>query len=474
MTATRVLVLLILIATTYPSCAYYIEDAGVYPTNPKEGDTVTFICRSIYAYILNFEIIWSKNGNELTKNDIFVDDGFGNRTNTNVEWFRDEIQLTIDNVSRSDSGVYTCSLYQSLEYYYDRYSSDYLKLPRDEWSPFDVDVSYYPSTKFPMCAVKSNQTSTDFVCTSEIGNPGVSLHWIVESELITDYLPVLHKDDEHVESEFAIKNWQIRSTDVFTCTVNSSEFYVLRNCSLHGNNIFHAYIVPPSLTVKTPDAAKFTCQTNVEPINWFWKTEPQIKQSRQHLSTSQLRIEPVIAEDNGTSVSCYALFEDRWLQAHAELTVLSNSLGKSSPRSGSEHQGNPSLPWVVLFVVALIAFAISVTVNIICYRKTKNCNSPITLQQKSASADEPKVHEGIKVKRVEEKEEEYTDLNLENKASEDYTGLNVGAMSARYVNRGFKDNKKGGVTDAELYDYPEQDDQKRSKQDEEVYSNVEV
>ena len=78
------------------------------------------------------------------------------------------------------------------------------------------------------------------------------------------------------------------------------------------------------------------------------------------------------------------------------------------------------------------------------------------------------------VKVVEENEEDYTDLNLENKATEEYAGLNVGAMSARYVNRGLKYNKKSDDTDPALYDYPEQDDQTSSKQDEEVYSNVEV
>ena len=326
-----------------------------------------------------------------------------------------------------------------------------------------------------MCTVKANVTTTNFACTSEVGNPAVSLHWMVESEMITNYLPISYEDDGHVKSELAIKNWQIRSADVFTCSVNSSEFNVLRNCSLYGNEIFHAHIVPPSLTVKTSSAAEFTCQTNVEPIDWFWKTKPQITQSRQHSSASQLRIEPVLAEDNGSSVSCYALFEDRWLLANAELTVSSNSLGNLSPRSGSEHLGNSSLPWIALFVVALIALVISVTLNIVCYRKTKNSKPSVNSPSMSASVHEDKVHQDTKAKTVVENEEDYTDLNLGSKATEEYTGLNVGAMSARYVNRGFKDNnKKGGVTDAELYDYPEQDDKTSPKQNEEVYSNVEV
>ena len=67
-------------------------------------------------------------------------------------------------------------------------------------------------------------------------------------------------------------------------------------------------------------------------------------------------------------------------------------------------------------------------------------------------------------------------MNLKNEASEKYcnTGLNVGAMSVRYVNREFEQNKNNDETDAELYDYPEQDHQDSTICDEEVYANVEV
>ena len=471
--------LFVVIVIVYPAPfgANRIDFADVYPTNPREGDTVTFTCESIYAYRTNCEIVWSKNGEELTRNNNFVDADFGNRTDTRVEWLRYKIELTIGNVSRRDTGVYTCSVYRQdfSTYYYNyySYSSDYFELSPDV-RPITVNVSYYPNSRFPMCAVRSNLTSTNLICISETGNPAVFLHWMVVSEMITYYLPMAYEDDGHLNSEFTIKNWQIRSTDVFTCTVNSSEFSLSRSCSLYGHDIFHAHIVPPSLTVQASNAAEFTCQANVEPIDWLWKTKPQISQLRQHLSASQLRIEPVIAEDNGTSVSCYALFEDPWLQANAELTVLPNNhdaLGGLSPGSKSERQGNSNLLWIALFVIVLTALVISVTVNIICYRNTKNSNPPISLPLKSTLADELKVHNDMKVKTT-DKEEEYTDLNLGNEASKEYTGLNVGAMSARYVNTGFNNTSNNGDTDAELYDYPEQDDQIRSKQDEEIYLNV--
>ena len=374
-------ILLALVASGYPCQAVYIDYFFVSPTHPVEGDSVTFECSS-YSYYAKYGIpnmIWSKDGHELTKNDVFLDEEFRSGTDSRLRWSRYGSVLTIMNVSRNDSGTYKCSLHDS--------GTD--GLVRDERYSH-VEVLYYPSNEYPICAVQANLSSTTVTCTSEIGNPAVFLHWVVESKLINDYLPVTNEANGHVGSKFAIKNVLIRSADVFTCTVISSEFTLSRSCTLHGSEMLHAYILPSHMIVNASSAAEFTCQTNFKPIKWFWTTEPPIRLSRQLISDFHLRIEPVLAEDNGMLISCYALFEDRWLKANATLAVLSHNHDNrgasiATPITDTSSHENSNIVWIAVFGVSLIALIISVSFNIICYRNTKKEKPPINIPSQTIS-----------------------------------------------------------------------------------------
>ena len=68
---------------------------------------------TLLSYVRSRSLVWSKDGKDLTRNYVFLDEKFGNRTDTNVRQLsngtKKEINLTIAHISRRDNGVYTCT-----------------------------------------------------------------------------------------------------------------------------------------------------------------------------------------------------------------------------------------------------------------------------------------------------------------------------------------------------------------------------
>ncbi|XP_072030588.1 uncharacterized protein [Amphiura filiformis] len=428
--------------------------------HPKEGGTVDIFCLSYDAYIDNLDLVWSKDGDELTRNGTFIDE-LGKRPDIDLSYSWYESYITIGNVSRRDSGNYTCSVHHQGE-----------KYPLVVESVI-LNVLYYPKSEFPLCSVKPETPNSQLAlsCLSEIGNPAVSVDWEIESAQVqvSEVPSTSNQEEEFVTSEITITSTQIRSKDVFTCSLNSSEFSISRKCSLHGYSILYAiHVIPSSLSVDVFEKAEYSCKTNlthVIPIKRVWVTEPEVPQSRRFFTDSTLRIAPVLAEDNGTLVTCFALFESNNVRADAILWV--NHGDHSSVKSSTmeteqgdsatqeERKGESTTAWIAMFVVVLILWIISIAFGVIWYRKVKK------LSPKASSQKGQVDYQG----KTETDGENYMDLSPEQRPSEVYTDLNLeGAVSTQYANKGcVQETKRGGNVDVELYDYPE---------DDEVYLNI--
>ena len=280
-------------------------------------------------------------------------------------------------------------------------------------------------------------------------------------------------------------------------TVNShvlvSNRYVYKTCSIPIKTIWPSLSVNHDELVADVDSeATFTCTfqflLNYETI-WEWHTTPPIELSRGVSSTNTFTVRKVLAKDNGTTISCFALFRERWFQAETKLFVRDGSI--SYPTTEEFEQtlvgGYQSTGWIAAFSIVLIVMiaAIGTAAFFFCkfhksYTLSNNNDTQIGHIPKSAvqldtsggtymelqkPAAEAKMSDAKHSFQQNPSGETYTDLRKpEELKMSDKKETNREVNDYLYENEG-----AGGKPDDSIYDYAENDEE-----EEQLYTNDKV
>ena len=376
-----------------------------------------------------------------------------------------ESNIMFQSVQKTDAGVYECGLYESEP----RSGSSAAIAARDGM----LDVFYYPPEPFPLCQPRNvlfNMRYQRFVtlkCTSDIGNPLVQLAWFKTTKDQKTSTPMFgneHQENGMISSSLTLNGSIVDDQDnVFKCTVFSESFLPERSsCSINVNIVspFHVSIYPNEVRTFVGETADFRCRahsTHGESMENStgiqWSTEPAVlNSSRVVIAGNTLQVKDVQESDNGTVLSCYALFEDRWFESMSVLYTY--TLDQASPADFSESYGAPTA-WILAFFTAGILFLITLLILIWVIFKYRNFKQ--TRDTKFPNLDR---------KPIESKSQqaEYRELDIKSVASPTYSDLKTRTDDQvtdaerneeyTYVDEP-NDQATRPVSTEELYDYAE-------------------
>ena len=365
-------------------------DVFSVPSTSKQGSPVTLTCSagSDRNLIGEYLLAWSKNGRFITIKDQLVDPTL-NRSDVETLY---QVRLSslnniivsdilFQSVHKTDAGVYECGLY----------GSD----PRDGPSVAAasrsglLDVLYYPSKPFPLCQPRyvryhlRYHRPVTLVCTSEIGNPPIQFLWSKttnDQKSSKTLLAIERLGNNTISSELTLNDSIIgNQNSVFTCmTINSESFPESgSSCSINVNVVipFRVSIYPNEVRTLVGETANFKCRvqnrmygrsgtdkdSNSEEdksgTDIQWSTEPpMMNSSRIIIVDNTLQVKDLREADNGTVVSCYALFEDRWFESRSILyTYL--PMEQASPETQGFNTSATRAAWVLgtlLLITVLI------------------------------------------------------------------------------------------------------------------------
>ena len=328
-------------------------DVFSVPSTSKQGSAVTLMCNAgaDRNLIGNYLLAWSKNGQLITVGDQLVDPTL-NRSNVDPFYQVRLSKLTniivsdilFQSVHKLDAGVYECGLYESD--------------PRNDPSVAVasrsgmLDVFYYPPEPFPLCQpqnVRYHLRPVTLKCTSEIGNPPVQLMWskTIDQKTSTTLFGIERRGNDTISSDLTLNAAIVGDQNsVFTCMINSESFPESESsCSINVNVVppFRVSIYPNEVRTFVGETADFRCRVHngmygrsgtdkdisseedKDNTEIQWSTEPPIlNSSRTTIVDNTLQVKGARESDNGTVISCFALFEDRLVRIQVNSIHLLN------------------------------------------------------------------------------------------------------------------------------------------------------
>ncbi len=470
--------------------------------NPKEGENILLECRVSYQCGLAFLLptacsesrgkisTWSmelqRDGVATTKTGLISGPLVSTSESTGSALFRTQIQ----DISRYQSGTYRCIV--TVENSSNVRIGTAIKQERTEDERLlivsresTLTVRYFPNITFPQCSPSlvrvhlGNQAIIS--CTSEDGNPPVNLIWRNQDRPINT--------TSHISESKTRENGLVKSTLTFTpqivdtnneifCELESADFPdVKQSCSVSVQIIWaiSMTVYPEELSTVEEKSVEFTCRTGntLGTIGKYqWYTIPEINQSRLMIADNRLRITNIQLADNGSSIYCAAIFEDRWFESLPALLLVADARSQSSDEESSllSNAQQPT-PWISAFVILLIMCVVLIVVVVYMFVRNKQLNTDVSEMLQTSTADN--------VCSTESNEPKVSYMSLQGThKQEEYTALNVATESdsREYANWNKSEDQFPQGRES-LYEYPEADELAASTlistaDEEHIYGNV--
>ena len=448
------------------------------PPSAKQGSAVRLKCTADANR--NNVVAWSKNGQlivvegrlvntKLQRDD--VNPLYTSTTRPDGGSYSIESNIMFQSVQKTDTGVYECGLYES-----DPRSGSSVVIDAKDGM---LDVLYYPPEPFPLCQPRNvrfkinmrYERSVTLKCTSETGNPPVQLEWLKTTKDQITPTPMFgneHRENDMISSDLTLTGSIVDDQNcVFTCTVSSESFLPERrsSCSVNINVVspIRVSIYPNEVRTFVGETADFRCRAHSmhgssmeDSTEIQWSTEPAVhNSSRVVIAGNTLQVKDVRESDNGTVVSCYALFEDRWFESMSVLYTY--TLDQASPTGFSKSYGTPGTAWILSFFISGILLLITLVILIWVIFKYRNL-------KQAQSADFPNL-DRKPIESVSQQQTEYRELRIKSVASPTYTDLKIRANNQvtdvenneeyTYVDEPNGQGTRPVSTD-ELYDYADE------------------
>ena len=343
----------------------------VSPREPYEMSSLQVTCYvnrdrndfKVYDYknILTLEL-W-KDDHVIARHDQIVDPELRNSTRVFTQssvsfppdsLFVGYLGLHFVPAIRKDTGNYQCIFNSTID------NSQFNKtVYRSE--PYLITVRYYPD---PICspAVNVNKGAETTVSCSvlEGTNVPVKVEWTMSANAVN--LTAVSNESIVRENGSLTSNLTVVTADAdingeLTCEISNT--YVSKTCSIPIKTIWPSLSVNPGeLVADIGSDATFTCMFQFlvnDEATWEWHTTPPIESSRSVLLADTLTIRELGENDNETTITCFALFSERWLKADAKLFVRDgrrNNLTTEGIMHTSD--GDQSSGWKTGFSVVFI------------------------------------------------------------------------------------------------------------------------
>ena len=483
-----------------PLCQCINIDVFTVPPSSKEGSVARLECSAnvnsgnLLLFIPigreNGLIAWSKDGQLIAVADQKVNT-LKNRTDVILSANRRTISgldknnilietaIVFQSVQKTDAGVYECGLYESDP----RNGSSKALAARDGM----LEVFYYPLEPFPLCQPRTvrydlrYQRPVTLKCTSEIGNPSVQLFW---SKTIKDQEASLfgidRQENDTISSELTLNGTVLDDQNsVFTCTIVSESFSESESsCSVTVNVVspFRVSIYPNEVRTFVGETADFRCRVvhkgmyghsgedndsssreDKDSTEIQWSTDPRmLNSSRIIIVNNTLQVKDVQESENGTVISCYALFQDRWFEATSILYIYTLDQS-SSGAQGFSTSCAAATAWVLSFFISGVLLLITLVILIWVIFKYRNL-------KQIQSAHFPNL-ERKPIESESQQQAEYRELRVQSVASPTYTDLKTRTDDQvtdaennedyTYVDEP-NDRETRPVSTEELYDYADE------------------
>ena len=314
-----------------------IDEVSVSDSTPQPGSRVEFCCQvssiedNINRTDNTVNIIWTKDGGNLTLNGDIISSTLNNRSSIEFTNFNNGSskessfsRLVIYSMSNNDSGDYFCTAW----------TSGNTTMTAVTSSLVQVNVERYPQC-LPggKIRVRIGKPVT-LTCLAQKRNPSVILSWLswergqFESSQGKNVPSSSQaRSDGLIESSFKFMPSLDYRNAIYVCKIVRIDPYLhdIGECMINTTVIFPSPVVtihPQDAIVEWNTSVEYTCVTSVMSDQMEWQYDASIEQSKVTITGSKLVIANVSAMENVTSISCIALIDGRLYEASATLTVI--------------------------------------------------------------------------------------------------------------------------------------------------------